>query len=314
LLFLLFTPSQLSANAELDRAIHCYQRGEFAAATNILSSLSRSSPSDLDVRLWLGKSYLKTRQWDKAVGEMEKAVQLEPSNARIHLWLGRACGARAAHSVFITAFGWAKRVVRAFETARKLSPEDLDVRFDLLAFYLNAPGVVGGGRDKAETEAKAISTLDLKRGYAARAMIFEKNKQWDLVKKEFMQAIANYPEDPDLCNDLAEFLLNHRDFEGASFYAKRALGLDKESQRAKLTWAASATRLGVELDESESVLKSLAQGPLNDEDPCYEEVYYWLGECYLAKGDKVKAHQSLQTALVFNPDYDRARNTISFMR
>ena len=314
LLLLLFMPAKLLSNTELDRAIQLYQQGEFAVATNVLYSLSRSSPSDSDVRLWLGKSYLKTRQWDKAVGEMEKATQLQPSSAKLQLWLGRACGARAAHSIFITAFGWAKRVVRAFETARKLSPEDIDVRFDLLEFYLNAPGAVGGGRDKADAEAKAISKLSPKRGYAARAAIFQKNKQWDLAKNEFMQAVADYPDDPDLCNDLADFLLDRKDFEGASSYAKRALKLDQESKRAELTWAAAATRLRVELDESESLLKRLTQGPLGDEDPCYEEVYYWLGECYLAKGDKAKAQESLQTALVFNPDYDRARNSISVMR
>ena len=314
MLLVLFMPAKLSSNTELDRAIHLYEKGEFTVATNLLYSLSCSSPSDSDVRLWLGKSYLKTRQWDKAVGEMEKAVLLEPSNARIHLWLGRACGARAAHSFFITAFSWAKRVARAFETARKLSPEDLDVRFDLLEFYLNAPGAVGGGRDKADADAKAISKLEPKRGYAARAMIFEKNKQWDLAKKEFMEAIAEYPEDLDLCNDLADFLLDRKDFEGAASYAKRALKLDNESKKAKLVWAASATRLHIDLDESESFLIRLAQGPLGDEDPCYEEVYYWLGKCYLAKGDKAKAQASLQTALVFNPDYDRARNSVSVMR
>jgi Tfp pilus assembly protein PilF len=314
MLFLLFMPAKLLADTELDRAIHLYQKGEFAAATNVLYSLSRSSPSDPDVRLWLGKSYLKTRQWDNAVGEMEKAARLEPSSARVQLWLGRACGARAAHSFLVTAFRWAKRVVRAFETARKLSPEDIDVRFDLLAFYLEAPGVVGGGKDKADAEAKAISKLDPKRGYAARAMVFEKNKQWDLAKKEFMQAVADYPEDPDLCTDLADFLLGRKDFAGASFYAKRALELDDRSKKAKLIWAAAATRLHVDLDESENFLKRLAQGPLGDEDPCYEEVYYWLGECYLAKGDKGKAQASLQTALVFNPDYNRAKNAISAMR
>jgi Tfp pilus assembly protein PilF len=314
MLSLLFMPAMLSSSTELDRAIHLYEKGEFSGATNVLYSLSRSSPSDSNVRLWLGKSYLKTRQWDKAVGEMEKAAQLEPSNAKFHLWLGRACGARAAHSFFITAFGWAKRVVRAFETARRLSPEDLDVRFDLLEFYLDAPGAVGGGRDKADAEAKTISRLDPKRGYAARAMIFEKNKHWDLAKKEFMQAVAEYPEESDLCSDLADFLLDRKDFEGASFYAKRALKLDSESKKARLIWAASATRLHIDLDESESFLKELTQGPLGDNDPSYEEVYYWLGECYLAKGDKAKARASLQTALVFNPDYDRAKNTISVMR
>ena len=305
LFFLLFVPTTLLSGNELDQAIGLYQRGEFKQAVNVLCSLSRSSPSDSNVRLWLGKSYLKIHLWDKAVGEMETAVQLEPAKAQNQLWLGRACGARAAHSIFITAFGWARRVVKAFEMARKLSPDDVDVRFDLLEYYLEAPSALGGGQDKADAEAQAISKLSPKKGYVARAMILQKNKRWEQAQKELMQATVNYPKDASVYKDLADFLLDRHDYEGAFIHAEKALQLDNRSKRVKLIWAASAARLHTDLDQAEQSLRELAMGPLRDEDPSFEEVYYWLGECYLAKGEKAKARESFDTARVFNPDYDK---------
>ena len=307
LVFLIFAPTKLLSGRELDQAIGLYQKGEFKQAVDVLYSLSRSSPSDSNVRLWLGKSYLKLRLWDKAVVEMETAVQLEPSKAQNQLWLGRACGARAAHSMFIAAFGWAGRLVKAFETARELAPDDLDVRFDLLEYYLEAPRIVGGGQDKANAEAQAISMLNPKKGYMARAMVLQQNKKWGQARKELIQATISYPEDAVVHKDLAAFLLDQHDYDEALIHAKKALKLGSQSKRVKLIWAASAVKLRTDLDQAEQFLRKLTTGPLGDEDPSFEEVYYWLGECYLAKGEKAKARESFDAALVFNPDYHRAK-------
>ena len=56
--------------------------------------------------------------------------------------------------MFIVAIKWARRVIKEFETAREIAPEDLDVRFDMMEYYLNAPAMLGGGEDKAEAEAQ----------------------------------------------------------------------------------------------------------------------------------------------------------------
>lgn len=80
---------------------------------------------------------------------MTLSGSFRPSNPQCHLWLGRACGARESHTVFFKALGWARRLLKAFETARELAPESLDAGFDLLDFYLDAPGIVGDGKGKA---------------------------------------------------------------------------------------------------------------------------------------------------------------------
>lgn len=313
LLFLALLP-KTQLNGGLDEAIRLYEKGEFKQAVNLLQQLRSSSPTEPDVRLWLGKSYLKTRDWDNAVKEMEKAVQLRPSNAQYHLWLGRAYGDHASHSIFFKALGLARRVTKEFETARKLAPEDMDTRFDLLEFYLRAPGIVGGGKDKAVAEAQAISKLDPAKGYVARSIIYQRDKKWDLAKKELVQAAIDYPNQADAFKDVADYLLDQRDFEGALEYAKKALALDSESKQARLILAASRVRLKEDLEQAAETLRELAASTLTDEDPSFEEVYYWLGEYYIAEGDNAKAKEAFRSALAFDPDYDRARDRISLLR
>ena len=299
---------------DLNEAIGLYEKGKFDQAANMFQKLRDSSPSDPEIRLWLGKSYSKARQWDKAVQEMENLVRLQPSNAQYHLLLGRACGDRASHSMFITAIGWAKRVRKEFETARKLAPEDVDIRFDLLEYYLDAPEIVGGGKDKAEEEAQAIARLRPEKGFLARATILIKNKKWDLARKELNQAVINYPQSSSACKDLADFLLDRQDFEGALDYATKALALDGKSKRSRLIAAAAKIRLNRDLDETEKTLQDFVAGKLGDEDPSFEEAYYWLGECRLAKGDKAKAREAFKSSLALNPEYEKAKNGLSKAR
>jgi tetratricopeptide (TPR) repeat protein len=315
LLMLLFALSldPSPPGGSLEDAIRFYNKGQFKQATQLLVQLRSLSPNDPDVRLWLGKSYLKIRDWDNAVLEMEKTTELKP-DAQNHLWLGRACGARAQHSSPFTALSRARRVVKEFETAKKLAPEDLDVRFDLLDFYLNAPGMVGGSKDKASAEAQAISKLNPRKGYVARSEVLIKDKKWDLAKKELIQATIDYPRDAGAFRDAANYLLGRQDFGGALQYVKKALALDKESKRSRLILAAATVQLGTDPEMSVQILSDLASGSLTDDDPSFEEVYYWLGRSYFARGDKTKSREAFASALDLNPDYEKAKEYIRKVR
>jgi tetratricopeptide (TPR) repeat protein len=310
---LLLPLSNLRQDGNLEEAIRFYEKGEFSKAANLLAELSKLSPDEPNVRLWLGKTYIKTRRWDDAVREMEKATQIEPANALYRLWLGRACGYLADHTTKIFAFGRAKRVIREFEAASKLAPKNLDIRFDMLDFYLQAPGIVGGGADKAKEEVQKIAKLDPHQGSIARAMLYKNDKKFDLAKKELTQVTIDYPDDGSGYIDLADFLLDQKDFEGALKYSQKALEIER-SKRAKFISAASRISLRINLDEAGKSLQELASGSLGDNDPSFEEVYYWMGECHLAKGDKVKAREALKTALAFDPDHEQAKRTISKLR
>jgi tetratricopeptide (TPR) repeat protein len=312
-LFLLLTPSMLRADGNLDEAIRFYEKGEFQKAATLLSELSRSSADDPKIRLWLGKSYIKIRQWDKAVREVEKATEIEPSNASYRLWLGRAWGYVADHTFKPFAAFKAKRVVKEFEEAAKLAPANLEIRFDLLEYYMQAPDILGGGDDRARAEVQEIAKLDPKKGPIARAMMYKKEKKLDLAKKELIQATIDFPDYQVGYLDLADFMLDHKDFEGALAYSQKAFGL-QQSKRAMVLLAASQIRLRINLDEAERSLRELVSGSLSDKDPSFEEVYYWIGECHLAKGDKKKAREAFKSALAFDPEYGPAKKTMSTLR
>src|SRR5277367_2364619 len=118
------------------------------------------APKDAESYNLLCRGYFALADWDKGISACEKAVALDPENSQYHLWLGRVYGEKADHSGFLTAAGLAKRVRGEFEIAVRLNPDSAEARTDLAEFYLEAPGIVGGGRDKAEAQAQKIAAID----------------------------------------------------------------------------------------------------------------------------------------------------------
>ena len=97
---------------------------------------------------------------NRAESPCKKAVALDPNNGRYHRWLGHVYGEKAARANFLSAAGLAGKTRQELERAVELSPHDVDSRVDLAEFYLEAPGIVGGGHDKARAQAKILGTTD----------------------------------------------------------------------------------------------------------------------------------------------------------
>jgi len=97
----------------------------------------------------MGRNYYGQGEFKKATEVLEKAAALEPESSEICLWLGRAYGRRAETSSMLTAPGFATKARQFFERAAQLNPNNLDAQSDLFEYYLEAPGFLGGGFDKA---------------------------------------------------------------------------------------------------------------------------------------------------------------------
>ncbi len=148
-----------------------------------------SSPNDAAAHNQRCRVYFSLGQWDRGIGDCEKAVDLAPDNSRYHLWLGRIYGEKADKAGFMTAASLAGKVREHFEAAVRLDPDNVEARTDLAEFYLEAPGIVGGGRDKAQLQADALLRLEPARGHWVNGRLAEKRKDYETAEKEYRAAI-----------------------------------------------------------------------------------------------------------------------------
>src|ERR1700693_4093794 len=187
LVLALFSSAALAAADDSAPALLAAGRADDAITT--LHSKINSSPNDAEAYNLLCRAYFSMGDWDRGIFACEKAVALEPNNSRYHMWLGRIYGEKADGSNFFSAASLAGKVRTEFEAAVRLDSNNVEARSDLGEFYLEAPGIVGGGRDKAEAQAQALAELDPAKAYYLKGRIAETRKDLVNAEKECRSAI-----------------------------------------------------------------------------------------------------------------------------
>src|SRR5579872_2066054 len=200
---LALAPAVCAGSSELERAAKQYSYTDYQGSLKILLPLA---DKDGAAYLLIGQNYYGLGDLKKATEAIEKAIAAEPRKSDYFMWLGRAYGRRAETSSPFTAPGFASKARQNFEKAVELDPANLDAVSDLFEYYLEAPGFLGGGMDKAVKAAERIAALNETEGYWARAKIAEKRKEFSGAEEQFRRAIERAPRQVGRMLDLARFL------------------------------------------------------------------------------------------------------------
>jgi len=175
---------------DLKQAEDLYQHTDYEGALRLLRQVK--SPDAATYAL-VGRSEFMEGNFHKATDALEKAVALEPRNSDYVLWLGRTWGRRAeTASPFLAPFN-AARARDCFQQAVALDPSNKDALNDLFDYYLNAPGFLGGGYDKALATAFQLERLDPSDGHAALAELARKRESYGEAEAQLRSAIRIAP-------------------------------------------------------------------------------------------------------------------------
>jgi tetratricopeptide (TPR) repeat protein len=158
--------------AEWDRARAMADAKQYKQAIAVLEKASQNDAENLEL---LGEAYYETKDYKKAVDVLERATELNPKSSNGQLWLGRAWG-RRAESNKLMGLSWARKAKDGFEKAVSLDPFNSEALDDLFEFYLEAPGIVGGGLEKAEGVARKILQRDKAWGEKLLSKVAAKRK------------------------------------------------------------------------------------------------------------------------------------------
>ncbi|MFI5180736.1 MAG: tetratricopeptide repeat protein [Thermoanaerobaculia bacterium] len=146
--------------------------------------LAAEEPSDPAQAVAEIRSRMYEKDFDGAVTIGEKSVADHPNSSEIWLWLGRAYGRKAERAVVFSQFALARKCKSAFEKAVALDPKNVNARSDLISYYLQAPGIVGGSLEKAKEQAAAILQVDPERGRIALERIRQREKNPTRTERE----------------------------------------------------------------------------------------------------------------------------------
>lgn len=247
---------------ELERAQAAYQRTAYDDALQLLAGLKGAAAEALR-----GKAHYGQGDFKRASEELEKAVEAEPGNASYWHWLGRAFGRRAENSSFLTAPRYASRCRNAFEKAVELDPKNLDAIDDLFTYYMEAPGIMGGGRDKAAALAETIKPLSEAQYLYSQAELAKKSRDWDAAEQHLRNAAELEPGKAGHLVDLARLLESRGRFDEADALFRKARELEPDKPAVLFDTAAALIESKRSLAEARRLLGEYLKRNLTPDDP-----------------------------------------------
>jgi tetratricopeptide (TPR) repeat protein len=289
------------------------QSGRIDDALAVIQQRIASRSDDAGAYNLLSRAHYALNNYDASIRAGEKAVSLAPNNADYHLWLGRAYGRKAEHASWWTAASLAGKMRDEFERAVQLNGDDIDARTDLAEFYIEAPGIVGGGKDKAEGQAKAVEMRDSATAHWIRARVAEKDKRFDVAEAEYKAAIQDSGDRADNWLSLASFYRRRDRLPEMEAAINKAVASQKKAD-GKSAFYDAATLLwktGRQLPQAAQLLgKYLASKEKVEDAPAFQ-AHYLLGQIYEKQGDRAAAVREYQSALKLAKDYREAREALA---
>jgi len=274
--FFLVTVGLALDDAAYKSAVELYNQRKPLEAQQIFETLAAAEPGNADIQFYLGRLALQRDDHEKAVVFLEKAVALSPASSRMHLRLGDAYGRSAQKAGLLSKPGWAGKCRAEYEKAVELDGKSVEARQSLMSFYLQAPGFLGGGTDKALLQAQEIKKLDEPAGRFAVALVYSADKKYDLAFAEFEEVLKVTPDD-----------------YAALFQTGRLAAIS-----------------GERLDRGLAVLQHCLTLTPPAGQPPLAAVQWRIGNILEKKGDKPGARAAYETALKSDPKFSQALESL----
>lgn len=259
----------------LSKAEELYRHTDYQGS---LALAHESAPKGAKAEFLIGKDEFMLGDYKKASEAFESALAAEPANSECALWLARAYGRRAETSSPFAAPRYASKARTYFEKAVALDPNNEEALNDLFDYYLEAPGFLGGGYDKAERIAQQIASRNPAEGHFAEAQLADRRKQFDTAEEQLRRAAELAPHQVGRLIDLARYLARHGRTAESEAAFDRAEQLAPHSPKVLYSRARTYIEQKRNLPQARTLLHQYLQSNLTPDDPSREQAEKLLKE------------------------------------
>jgi tetratricopeptide (TPR) repeat protein len=313
LIFLMGLTSAANVQREsiTDGAKQAYEKGDYPKAIEILKAAAAQEPRNGEIYLLLTQAYYQMQDRDLAIQSAQKAVAIDPNDSKYHEWLGRAYGDKAGHVFWFSAISLAKKSRREFETAVKLDGRNFSAMQALIEYDCSAPGIVGGGLDKAQLEIERISQLDPAEGDYAKGNCRRQKNDFATADEEFTKALKSDPISSNLIYDIGDYAMKRKLPEMLALTVEAGEKADPGDPRGEFYRAVRWILLRQKLDEAQKKIQHyLETAPIRDNYPSPSWAHFWLGRALEAENRLDAARKEYQTAVKLDPGNKAAKEQL----
>jgi tetratricopeptide (TPR) repeat protein len=151
--------SSSAGQTPLKTGIKLYQSKKIDEANKSFNLIEKSSSDYGVAQYYMGRIAYDKKLFDDAVDYFESATEANPNNGDYFNWLGDSYAAVGSDASFFTQMSVGPKALNAWEKATKLDSKNINARASLVGAYMQAPGFMGGGEDKAKAIGAELLVL-----------------------------------------------------------------------------------------------------------------------------------------------------------
>lgn len=266
------------AQSGIDQGVSLFEQNKLSEAKTFFSTYLKSNKKDAEANFYLGRIYFDEDDFGKATDWIKKATKYDKTNSKYYMWLGHSYGRRTQQASKIRQPFLAKDSRKNYEKAIELDPNNVEARESAMEFYLQAPGFLGGGRDKAEAQANAISNINEIAGIMAWGRVYTYYDEEDNALNHYTSAMEMYPEEMTPYYRIFNYFFSKQDYTSAIEVANKQLTFND-------TTAAIYLNLGNALQRNEQYDEGLeAYYKTLELDSTFYNTWYQIGRLSAVSG------------------------------
>jgi tetratricopeptide (TPR) repeat protein len=308
--------TSVKQDASLEAGRRAYEASEYTKAILALQAAAAKDPQNGEVQVLLAKSYLELEEHDPAIRSAERAVAIDPQNSIYHEWLGRAYGEKA------DKVGWppskislAKKTGKEFEAAVRLDARNYSARQVLIEFDCSAPGMVGGGEEKALPQIKELAEMDAAEGHFAAGNCRRQKNDFAIADEEFAKALESHPKSAQLIYDIGDYAVKRSQPERLEAVADAGERVAPGDPRGKFYRGVALVLKKANALEAERLLREYAKkAPVRSGYPRAATAHAWLGRLFEEKNEMEEAEKEFETARKLDPKNKMAQEALKRLK
>ncbi|MFH1502224.1 MAG: tetratricopeptide repeat protein [Candidatus Eisenbacteria bacterium] len=251
---------------------------------------------------------------DSVIEHARRAIKRDKKNSGYHLTLAYGYGLKAQQGGLQSLF-YAGKFKGECETALKYDPENVDAHMALVQYYVMAPGIAGGGMDKALTTAATISGLDPFQGHLASAFIARHDGDVAAAESAYSRAASVDTTRAGGWIPLAAFYMEEERYDEAIPVGERILRLEPDNHGVVYQLAKAHLLLGDDLDAALRGFTEYLEAGVEERGLPDPAAAHWrLGMVHDKAGRPTAARESWETALALSPGHKQATACLDTLR
>ncbi len=254
--------------------------------------------------------------FERAADLAEALVEAQPEHARGWQWLARANAQQALRAGLFGKASLAGKCREAYERSVAIDPAHAETQFELHQFYVQAPGIIGGGEDKSRAQAAVLAKLDASYGHLAAGMVADRfDEDPAAAEREYRAAVAAGGVNPGRArNALANWLIAKERWDDARAVWTAVLAQNPDDGVALFMTGRLAALSGQALDAGLAALDRYLALETKPQDIGIAPAHWRRGLVLEKLGRVEEAVAAITAAVAADPKFELAQKDLARLK